>query len=328
MDYAEAEAGARSIAIVIFAHLLQTASILPTDVSALERAISALESDISALERAINVLENSSVPWEHSLPWFTALVVVGVVMEWWVIGHEWRDEMEAWALAYFWAVRSPGRPSIRKLLAEAGSVLLIALGIMGELGAGLKIASINNSLRGKSAELRSKNAELRNKSDQLVALLGQQTAKLELANRQLTALIQPRTVSEADRKQLGEELMEFAPGFKGRKIKISSQTGDAEGMVFSLEIMDILTRAGIDVDPAGMGAIITVHAVAMGVIVRGPPGDREFIRALVGALNAKLATNLGTSVYGEWKPEYTEILVMVGVKPIVGLPKDWLHRNP
>jgi hypothetical protein len=50
----------------------------------------------------------------------------------------------------------------------------MTLGIMGELGAGLKIASINNVLRGKSAVLRSKGAELRSKSDQLLALVTQQ----------------------------------------------------------------------------------------------------------------------------------------------------------
>jgi hypothetical protein len=177
---------------VIFAYLLQTASTLPTDASALERAISALESAISALERAIKSLESSSVPWEHSLPWFTALVLVGVAMEWWVIRHEWRDDMEAWALVYaFGILRSPGRPSIGKLLVEAGSVLLIALGIMGELGAGLKIASINGVLRGKSAELRSKNAELRSKSWQLVALLEQETERLHSDN-----LILQRSLSE------------------------------------------------------------------------------------------------------------------------------------
>jgi hypothetical protein len=66
---------------VIFAHLIQSASSLSADASALESAISALERDIKALE-------NSSVPWENSLPWFTAFVAVGVAMEFWVIWRE------------------------------------------------------------------------------------------------------------------------------------------------------------------------------------------------------------------------------------------------
>jgi hypothetical protein len=158
---------------VIFAHLIQTASSLPTDVSALQSSISALERDISALEREIKSLEISSVPWEYSVLLFTLLVFAGVVMELLVIRHDWRDEMEAWALAYFWAVRSPGKPSITKRRLEVTSVLLVGLGIAGELGIGIKITIINLDLRGKSAELRSKGDELRSKSDQLLALVTQ-----------------------------------------------------------------------------------------------------------------------------------------------------------
>jgi hypothetical protein len=148
---------ARSKTIVIFAHLIQSASNFPTSVSTLESSISALESDIKTLE-------SSSVPWEHSVWVFTFLVAVGVAMELWVIRHEYRDDMEAWALAHFGLLRSPGRPSIKKFSVEVGSVLLITIGIMGELGVGIKIASINGALRGKSAELRSK-------SDQLLAFV-------------------------------------------------------------------------------------------------------------------------------------------------------------
>jgi hypothetical protein len=156
---------------VIFAHLFQTASDPATDVSALESSISALERAISALESEVKALENRSVPWEYSVWIFTFLVLVGVALELWVIRHDWRDEMEAWALGHFGVVRLPGRPSLRKLRIEIASVLLITLGVTGELVAGIKISSINGNLRGKSTELRSKNADLRSKSDQLVARL-------------------------------------------------------------------------------------------------------------------------------------------------------------
>jgi len=145
---------------MIFYDLIQTASSLPTDASA-------LESSISALEREVKALESSSVPWEYSVWGFTILVVLGVLMELWVIRHERRDDMEAWALTYFGVLRPLGRPSTKKFVVEIGSVLLIALGVAGELGAGIEIASINGALRGKSAELRSK-------SDQLLALVTRQ----------------------------------------------------------------------------------------------------------------------------------------------------------
>lgn len=124
--------------IATFACLIQPASSLPTDTSALESSISALESSISALESEIRTLESSSVPWEYGVWVSIFLVAVGVAMELWIIRHEWRDDMEAWALADFWAVRSPGRPSRTKLRVEIGSVLLIWIGVMGEFGIGIK----------------------------------------------------------------------------------------------------------------------------------------------------------------------------------------------
>jgi hypothetical protein len=307
---------------VIFAALIQSASSLPTDASALESSISALESAISALESEVKALESSSVPWEYSVWVFTSLVVVGVALELLVIRHEYRDDMEAWALAHFGVLRSPGRPSITKLSVEVGSVLLITIGIMGELGIGIKIASINGVLRGKSAELRSKNAELRSKSDQLVALLHNETEGIKLENIRLRAIVQPRTISEADRKKLGERLHKFASSFKGRKVKISSQHGDAEGILFSLEIVDIVNRAAIEVDPV-IGRIEVVGGIYMGVVITGPISDEIFIRSLATALG----TSTGTAVRGEWNSKYSEVGVMVGFKPIEGLPPNDLMRK-
>ena len=97
--------------IVIFAHLIQAASSLPTDPSALESAI-------SALEREIKTLEGKSVPWEQALPWFTALVAVGVAMELWVIWHERREGLHAWNRG---TIRSPERPSTAKFVVEVWS---------------------------------------------------------------------------------------------------------------------------------------------------------------------------------------------------------------
>ncbi len=143
--------------MVIFAHLIQSASSLPTDTSA-------LESSVSALERQITALESSSIPLEQLLPWFTGLVALGVAMEFWLIWRERFDEMEAWARG---TIRSPERPSFTQFAVAILSVLLITGGIVGELWVGIKITSINGIPR-------SKNAELRSDSDQLLALVTQQ----------------------------------------------------------------------------------------------------------------------------------------------------------
>jgi hypothetical protein len=75
---------------VIFAALIRIASALPTDVSALESSISTLESAVSALEIEIKTLEKS-LPWEYAASVFTAMVVLGVALEFWVIRHDFRD---------------------------------------------------------------------------------------------------------------------------------------------------------------------------------------------------------------------------------------------
>ncbi len=186
---------------MIFAHyLFQPGSNTPTDVSALEGSISALERAISALESEVKALETRSVPWEHWVWVFTFLVVVGVALEWWIIRHEWHDEMRAWALGHFGVVRLAGRPSLLKLYIEIASVSLIALGVAGELGIGIEISSINGRLRGKSAELRSKNADLRSQSDQLLALVTLQAG--DAKDSALIAKASARTAGvEADKAQ-------------------------------------------------------------------------------------------------------------------------------
>jgi hypothetical protein len=248
-----------------------------TDSSALENSISALESAISALESDVKTLESSSVLWEHSVWVFTFLVAVGVAMELWVIRHEYRDDMEAWALSYFGVLRSPGRPSISKLGVEVGSVLLITIGIIGELGVGIKVASINGALRGKSAELRSKNADLRSKSDQLLALVTQQAGDAAASAKQ--AHNEADTVkAEADALKLrlgnaakeladleqeillqgprwgllkrGEEtFVEVLKPFKGQKITVVvCGQGETERFVFEQVLLDLLRKAGWSTD--------------------------------------------------------------------------------
>jgi hypothetical protein len=178
MIHAAYAIGTRNNAIVIFAHLIQAASLLPTDTSALKSSISALETSISALESEIARLERSSIPWEYWAWFFTALVLLGVLLELWVIRHGWRDEMQEWAVWYFIGVdRFPREPSVIKLRVEIASVLLIGIGIAGELGTGVEIALINGKVRGKSSELRSKGDELRSASDQLLALVTQQAGE-------------------------------------------------------------------------------------------------------------------------------------------------------
>ena len=230
--------------------------------------------------------------------------------------------------------REVGKAKSRSDRWDSATNLILLMGAL--VGIGIAIAAIGSS-REKSRLIELQDDLAAAKEAQLSLVLSAnegETARLNelaenerLARVKLEKQIQPRTIGEPERIEIGGELKKFAPSLKGRKVKISSQVGDAEGMLFSLEIMDILTRAGIDVDASGMGALMEFHAVEVGTIMTGPPGDQEFIRSLVSGLNSKLDPALGTSVYGEWNPKYTELVVMVGVKPIVGLPRNpnWTH---
>jgi hypothetical protein len=147
------------------------------------------------------------------------------------------------------------------------------------------------------------------------ARLGKLAADESLARANIEKQLAPRTLSDSDRVTLGKQLHQFAPRFSGRKIAISSYSSDAEGIVFSLEIMDILTRAGINVEPA-VGRLVPIGLVTLGVKVTGPIADGPFIESLVRGIRA----DVDTSLYVEWDSKYTEVNIAVGVKPVAGLP--------
>jgi hypothetical protein len=218
-----------------------------------------------------------------------------------------------------------------KVLAFIGWIFIV-VGVAGEWESEIRVGDADASLQDFiSANLTDAQKEtaralaFASVNELEAAKLSKDAEKLKGENLKLQALIQPRTIGESDRAKLGEQLRKFASSLSGRKVKISSQMGDAEGLLFCLEIMDILNRAGIEVDTAGMGRLMVVGTVQMGAIVMGPPRDAAWIRLLVLGLDARLNP---PSVDAEFKAEYTEVTIMVGVKPIVGMPKQWLRRTP
>ena len=229
---------------MIIAPLAQAASSAPTRISALESSISALEEFISALESDIARLE-SSLPWEYWVYVFTALVVVGVVMELWVIRHDWRDEMETWALSHFGVLRSPDRPSVTKLIVELCSVVLIAVGVAGELGVGVRIAYVDGRIRAKGIELRSRNAELRSKSNELLALVTQQAGTAEQ--------------SAKDAHDLGVEL--------------TAKYGAAEKEIIELKAAKLHRRLSSKQKAIFRRAVISFTGTSLGISCAVPGGD-------------------------------------------------------
>lgn len=157
--------------ISTFAHLIWVASALPSDPSV-------LRNEISALANAATVLDNRSEFWEMAMPWFTAIVVIGLLGDLVVIVWDRKEEVHArlcWVRLGF----NPAELSSRwKFALELFSTAAIFLGVALELSAGVEIAVIN-------AQLRTINGELRNKSVQLVALLEKETEDERMARVQL-----------------------------------------------------------------------------------------------------------------------------------------------
>ena len=258
--------------IATFALLTQPASNLPSDASALERSISALESCISALDSKAKSLASSSAGWE---PWawvFTSLVVIGILMELWLIWDEHREDIETWALTFF-GIHRTVRPPTRRLVVEYVSVVLVAGGIIGELGINIEVASINAQLRGVDAQLRSKNAELRRSSDRLVALVTREAERERLDRTRLEALVAPRRLPSELQVAVAEPLEQF----NGRNVVISSYVLDAESEILGEEICSALGIAKIHCIP-NPGSITIFGKPLKGVKVAG--SNLKFARAL------------------------------------------------
>jgi hypothetical protein len=107
-------------------------------------------------------------------------------MELWVIWDEHSEGIETWAETFF-GIQRTLRPPTGRLVVEYLSVVLVAGGIIGELGISIKIASVNSQLRSVDTQLRSKNAELRTASDQLIGLLHKEAEDEALARAELEA---------------------------------------------------------------------------------------------------------------------------------------------
>ena len=258
----------------------------------------------------------------------TGVVAVGVAFEAPDVFHEFNK----------WRRSNDSRKNWVPLWSLIGLILVI-VGVAGEgifEGAvGLTDTHLRNfddsliadtQLRASTAELDAAKARVETaKLDQDTQSLKTEAATAnriaeneKLARVKLQNIIEPRSLSEADRKLIGGDLRRFSPTFSGRKVKIQSQVGDAESFLFAIEIGNILDRAGILTDSTGIGRMVPVGGLLIGVKVTGPPNDGPFIKTLIEGINVRLKKGL----YGEWKSSYTDPIIFVGLKPIAGLKLD------
>jgi hypothetical protein len=274
----------------MFAHLL---SRLPTDISALESSISALENSISALESEIKSLESSTSPWELGIIVATGAVVVGLVMEYWVIWREHRDEWNDFELG-IWQLAH--KPSLRKYVIELISVSLITIGVFVEFAAGLKVASINSTLRAKSEELRSLNGILRSKSELLLAVATQLAGSAETSVKTAQGIVNGLVAEVAELsprnlnpKEQSDIIAALKPSFWGHpSVMVGSYAMDGEGTVLATQLLNVLALS-TGVTPTDARAQISVTGgFEWGVNIRGPDSEKPFMDEL-----SRVLTDIG-----------------------------------
>jgi hypothetical protein len=140
-----------------------------------------------------------------------------------------------------------------------------------------------------------------------------------MARVKLEKQLAPRVLSEQDMQAIADKLK--AGGFdrfmRGRKVKVSSYSADADGVLFGLEIVDVLYRAGIESDSA-VGRLVPVGLVNMGLQLTGPSQDQALMRLLVTELHGRLPLEKMDAAWDTGK--YPDVSILVGVKTIAGFP--------
>jgi hypothetical protein len=225
--------------------------------------------------------------------------------------------------------------------------------VAGEFGVGVKIATLNQELRTDSGQLRSASDQMlafaieeAGRANERASRNEQQTAGLQLkaarlnakaeglrkeaedertARLQLEKQIQPRTFEFSQIDEIAKPLKPFAPALTGRKITVGSYSFDQEGIVFAVEIWNVLNRAGINADASDVGTLMPIGMMQTGVIIDGRTTDRDIVQALGKTISSHAGN---TPIHMEWdSSKHSDLSIFVAAKPIAGLP-DIIPNKP
>jgi hypothetical protein len=153
-----------------------------------------------------------------------------------------------------------------------------------------------------------------------------ETERLE--RLKLEAAVAPRTLSLNQQQAIASALKEF----KGHNVQVSSYGTDGEGAVLGAQLISVFKAAQINIVD-GRGSTTVVGQFDVGVHVRGPAEELQFLSAIGRALSSigKLRVappndpqpRTGATMGGGGKtfmPGIVFVTVMVGIKPVPVLP--------
>jgi hypothetical protein len=287
--------------------------------------------DLSALERNITNLETSLDSLEHWLAFMTALVVLGLVLEYW---HELPEAIDALKKAWSWKPLCIISGAILITVGVAGELFVQSLASRKETGlrkandavfAGLNAEAAKARKDASNASERASQADERASENEKEAARLQKMAEAERLERiRLEAIVAPRSLSLDQQRLIAAACRRFS----GHRVLLSSYGLDGEGAALGAQIISVLRSAGVTVLDGRATSIVT-GGFELGVHVRGPDIERDFVSGLGNALSSigKLQVSIndpparvggaGIGGGGQAYPAGTVFVsVMVGIKPV------------
>jgi hypothetical protein len=231
---------------------------------------------IPTLQAAAHSLERSLDRLEHWLAVMTALVVVGLVLEYW---HE---------LPHAIAVLKKAKKCLWKPILIIGGAILITVGVGGELVVQFFASNVETNLRQKNDEIF---VTLNNEAEQLRTdgeIAHKQTDDERMARVKIEQAVAWRTFDDAQQTAFAASLKPFA----GPLADCSFMGGDTEAFSFSSDIAAALRRAKWKVVPPSPNMLeyrLASPPNANSAIVRVETGVETASTSEVGSIAAAKA---------------------------------------
>ena len=271
--------------------------------------------DLSALQTAAKALERSLDSLGFWLFTFTALVVVGLIVEYRHEVVEFWEEVRRPAAMFPW----------QKFWAITGGIL-VTVGVAGELIVGIKASRKEGDLRTINHQIEALLTDKASENEKEAANANERAGKAEERTAELLREIQPRRLSLEQERHIADSLKSYA----GKTVSVATYHQDAEAMILAVQIEEALRKANILV----WDRIGTFGAMGMplyiGVTVDTNSSDKDLAAALFKALKTKggltplkdtVAFGQGSTMFLPPRPTGSmkeDAFIFVGEKPIVG----------
>jgi hypothetical protein len=233
--------------------------------------------DALALASALDNLEKSWSALDAWLKFWIALVVVGVTIEIFVVIIEYAHDLRDFRRA---TIHSPGRPSRSKFFFEMLGAALVAIGVAGEFGIHIQAGKIETDMRDKTRQLVAIADAEAGGANERASKANERAANLEKENLKLEALIQPRSLTVQQQREIGSSLATLTVS----RLQVGSFFSDPESYHFCEQIRAALKFARFEsADGCGAGPVNRGDAKRVGIYIESWRED-EVAGAIARAL--------------------------------------------